>query len=118
MIQRHKPLRRLTPLKRTALFRGNRTPIKKVSSKRRVESRIYSAKRKAFLTARPWCEICIEEDRESASGRVLGSQDVHHVCGRLGGNFLNETTWMALCRKHHDWIHTHPSKAREKGWLK
>lgn len=112
MIQRRHPLRRLTPL-----FRGNRKPVKKVSSKRAVANRIYSAKRKAFLKAKPWCEICVVEDT-GATGRVSGASDVHHVCGRLSGNFLDEKTWMAVCRRHHDWIHSHPSKAREKGWLK
>jgi hypothetical protein len=45
------------------------------------------------------------------------SEDVHHKAGRTGTNYLDEETWLATCRRCHDWIHEHPNKAREKGLL-
>lgn len=95
------PLRRKTPLKRTRLRR--------VSKKRAVESLIYYEKRNAFLAARPFCEF------ESCH---YHSRDVHHMQGRGGSNYLDETTWMAICRLHHNLIHDFPNKARKLGYLK
>ena len=46
------------------------------------------------------------------------STDVHHVAGRIGSLLLDETQWIAVCRACHDFIHTHPKDARERGWLK
>lgn len=106
-MKRNTPIKRYTPLKRTPLFRGNRKPIPRVSSRRRSENRIYSAKRKEFLAARPTCEVC----------DLAPSRDVHHKAGRLGGNLNNEATWLAVCRGCHDWIHVHPSQARAQGLL-
>ena len=41
---------------------------------------------------------------------------VHHMRGR--GKFLNQVdTWLAVCPYHHDWIHSHPNRARERGVL-
>lgn len=85
-----------------------RTPLRKMSAKRQRESRIYAVKRKAFLEATPMCQLCT----------LAESQDVHHLEGRLGGNYLNEATWLPVCRHCHDWIHTHPIQAREQGLLK
>ena len=127
MIQRRKPLRRKKPLHcwrdqdgavRSFQIGRNplvRTAIPKMSERRKRESRIYSAKRKAFLSEHPICEM------PSPLGVGLcrmRSMDVHHSKGRYGGNYLNESTWIALCREHHDWIHRHPKEARERGLLK
>jgi len=85
-----------------------RTRISPISDRRRALSRIYAAQRTDYLRQHPTCEKC-----DSRSSR-----DIHHKAGRYGGNYLNVETWCALCRTCHDWIHQHPSKAREKGWLK
>ena len=29
-----------------------------------------------------------------------------------------EDTFMSICRRCHNWIHAHPNRAREEGWLK
>ena len=100
-MQRTKLHRASTPLKRY-------TRLRRVSKKREGESKIYLAKRRRFLSANPVCEKCKHEK----------SRDVHHVCGRYGGNYLNEMTWLALCRTCHRWIHDHPKEARERGWLR
>ncbi len=44
------------------------------------------------------------------------STDVHHVKGR-GKFYLDESTWMAVSRESHRWIHNHPKEARELGLL-
>lgn len=106
-MKRNTAIKRYTPLKRTPLFRGNRKPIPKVSSRRRVANRIYSVNRKELLTDRPTCEVCVKAP----------SCDVHHKAGRLAGNLNNEATWLAVCRDCHDWIHQHPSLARAQGLL-
>ena len=70
--------------------------------------KVYSAKRKTFLETHRLCQVC--EARPSC--------DVHHVQGRLGGAYLNENTWLAVCRRCHDHIHFNPKESREKGLLK
>ncbi len=94
-------LLRRSPLKRTGRLRP-------MSKKRQREARAYSLLRAAYLKAHPTCEVCSKAT----------PKDIHHVCGRLGGNYLNPDTWLAVCRSCHDWIHTHPSKARQLGLLR
>jgi len=84
-----------------------RTPIRRISAKRQTALQEYSAKREVFLARLPKCEAC----------KTKKSRDVHHMHGRLGGNYLNEKTWMSVCRTCHDYIHTHPKDSRAKGWL-
>lgn len=93
------------------IFGKLRKPIPKMSARRKVQSRIYSKKRRAFLRSHPYCELHVNCGGNPAV-------DVHHVKGRLQGNYLDETTWLAACRSCHDWVHSHPSKAREIGMLK
>ncbi len=85
-----------------------RKPLPRVTPKRAKQNREYSVRRKAFLLAHPYC-----------MAQCFGSRscDVHHKAGRLGGNFLNESTWIAVCRSCHDYIHTHPKEARALGLL-
>lgn len=126
--------------RRTSL---KRTPLKKQSKKRAKESRIYSAKRKAFLEAHPFCQWWLQENRFSEqevitanneSGgncvftfegpmsitrgwNVPRSIDVHHKAKRTGRNYLDDSTWMAVSRAGHEWIHSHGKEARAKGYL-
>lgn len=94
-------------MKRSPIKR--KTPLRRVSKKRKKEARVYAVRRKAFLASHPFCwfDFCPN-----------ASRDVHHKKGRLGGNYLNEDTWMAVCRKHHNWIHAHPDIARQMTLLK
>lgn len=32
--------------------------------------------------------------------------------------YLVQSTWKAVCRNCHDWIHAHPEEARVMNWLK
>jgi hypothetical protein len=84
-----------------------RTPLRKVSLKRMVANRAYSKLAKAFKELHPVCQCCHGEP----------TRDVHHKAGRLNGNLMKVSTWAAVCRSCHDYIHNHPSKARATGWL-
>ncbi len=84
---------------------SRRTRIKSRSDAKRATDYLYTKKRKVFLRLRTMCELC----------GTRASQDVHHRRGRYGSAFLDEKTWMALCRLCHDWIHQHPKEARELG---
>ena len=85
-----------------------RTRLRPISTKRAKASRIYLTARSRFLGSHPVCQRC--------DGRR--STDIHHTAGRSGSNYQDQTTWLALCRQCHDWIHQHPSQARAKNLLK
>jgi hypothetical protein len=94
-------------LNRTKAGPKPRKRLPAYSPRRQEASRVYAQKRAQFLKMKPQCERC----------RSAKSRDVHHKAGRHGGNYLNVSTWAAVCRPCHDWIHAHPKEAREKGWL-
>ena len=85
-----------------------RTPIRRISAKRQTSLQEYSSKRQVFLARLPKCEACKKKN----------STEVHHKNKRIGKNFLDETTWCALCHPCHVWVHENPSKARAIGLLK
>ena len=89
-----------------------RTPLRRVSKKLSAALRIYSAQRKKFLIAHPFCQVEFAE-----TGRKVTATDIHHTAGR-GPNLNNESTWLAVCREMHERIHRFPSWARSKGYLK
>ena len=93
-------MKRSGPLKR-------KTPMKRISDKRRKEGKEYAKKRSLFLTQLPLCEVCMKAK----------STDVHHIAGR-GINYLNEETFLATCRQCHEKIHREPIWARKHGYLK
>lgn len=65
-------------------------PIKKVSDKRKVENKIYSKERKAFLADNPICFI---------EGCNKIADTIEHTAGR-GKNYLNKETWEPCCLEH------------------
>lgn len=82
------PLRRSTkPLKRRSLRR--------VSKKRKSNSRAYTELRKRLLKERPYCEI----------DGTLPSEDLHHIKGRRGDLYLDEDNILCLSRKMHNMVH-------------
>ena len=109
-----------------------RTPLRRVSDKRRKEMAIYAEKRKAFLTAHPWCMGTMkiwgvtEDDVDMETGHVYGrgdillklprATDVHHVKKR-GKYYLDESSWMAVSRTVHTAVHERPGWARREGLL-
>lgn len=118
-MKRRKPLLRTSGLRRTS-------KLNPMSQGRIIESRRYSSLRKKFLKEHPTCQACKRHDvvRQESPTCTVGfafrrtATDIHHVKGRLGGNYLDVSTWMAVCRTCHDWIHQHPKEARAAGMLK
>lgn len=43
--------------------------------------------------------------------------DVHHRWLRSAGRDERPCNRVTLCRRCHDWVHAHPLKAQEEGWL-
>lgn len=85
--------------------------IPKVSKKRKVEMLQYSVLRTEFL-ARPENKICPITKQQTI--------EVHHTyCGKDRAKYyLDVSTWLAVSRDGHNWIHDKPKEAREKGYLK
>jgi len=82
------------------------------SQKRIKQDAEYSVKRKIFLSSHPLCKanlssICTKQ-----------STDIHHIAGRMGDLYLDETNWLALCRSCHMWIENNLKYAREMGLSK
>jgi predicted HNH restriction endonuclease len=54
------------------------------------------------------------------NGCMHNATDVHHTYA--GSNrdafYLVQSTWKAVCRNCHNWVHENPAKARELGYLK
>lgn len=93
-------------MKRTPLKR--KTAMRRVSQKQAERNHIYSEQRKEYLAVHPFCEIC---------GRQ--ATDIHHKAGR-GSRTNDVSTFCALCRKCHDWLHfTSEGKkyGKEHGYL-
>lgn len=89
----------------------DKKPLKKKIEKRgekgKAQDKVYNLLRSKFLRDRQRCEVFPE----------LKATEVHHKSGRLGKNYLDVSTWMAVSRKGHDWIHSNDSEARQKGFL-
>lgn len=85
--------------------------IPKVSDKRKIENLKYSVLRIEFLGKKE-NQIC----------PITGQQaiEVHHTyCGKdRAKHYLDVSTWLAVSRDGHNWIHNNPKEARELGFLK
>jgi hypothetical protein len=84
-----------------------------VSSKKKKKDAEYLKLRERFLTENPLCVVKV-------NGCGHGATDVHH---KFSGSdrdtyYLVQSTWLAVCRNCHDWIHAHPAEARTMNWLK
>ena len=84
-----------------------------VSSKKKKKDAEYLKLRERFLTENPLCVVKV-------NGCGHGATDVHH---KFSGSdrdtyYLVQSTWLAVCRNCHDWIHANPAEARIMGWLK
>jgi len=85
-----------------------RTPLRRVSAKRRKLLSLYSDLRKTYLQSNEVCEVCKENE----------ATDIHHKLPLGRGGKLNDTSiFLAVCRVCHDHIHSNPKWAEEKGYL-
>lgn len=112
-----------------------RTRIKRRSTKRAKEERVYNTRVKVWLTLpeNKWCGIwcakkgvhwsAIDED-----GKVLippkwvwarcpRATQCHHRAGRIGAKLLAEKDWIPASHDEHMWVHANASTAREIGVL-
>jgi hypothetical protein len=85
--------------------------IPQVSKKRKVEMLQYSVLRTEFL-AKKENQVCPITKQQTI--------EVHHTyCGKdRAKNYLDVSTWLAVSREGHNWIHDNPKEARELGYLK
>ena len=87
--------------------------IPPVSSKRKKKDQEYLKLRERYLTENPLCMVKV-------GGCTHNATDVHHKYA--GSNreafYLVQSTWLAVCRNCHDWVHARPGDARLMGWLK
>jgi hypothetical protein len=87
--------------------------IPRVSSKRKKKDAEYAKLRQRYLTENPLCMI-------KGPNCTHYATDVHHSFA--GSNrdafYLVQSTWLAVCRACHSWIHENPEKARILGYLK
>ena len=85
----------------------------RVSAKRAKKDAEYSKLRQRYLTDNQLCVIKV-------AGCTNGATDIHHKFS--GSNrdtyYLVQSTWLAVCRACHSWIHENPEKARILGYLK
>lgn len=103
----------MTGMKRTKpLFR--RTWIARVGKKKRAEMLAYLPARDAFLAERRICEARVSKGCVCNGRRA---REVHHRAGRHGKNLLDEATWLAVCRKCHNWIHANANESRKRGFI-
>lgn len=96
-----------------------RKRLPRKSAKRREEEILYDALRKAFLHAHPRCQMILSrflDGQQTLAQCRSKATDVHHKRGR-GKYYLDDTTWMAICRQHHKWIHDNMKEAEALGYI-
>lgn len=85
--------------------------IPKVSNKRKVDNAKYLVLRIEFLG---------KKENKICPITKYPATEIHHTyCGKDRAKyFLDTTTWIAVSRDGHNWIHDNPKEARELGFLK
>lgn len=97
--------------------------IRRVSSAKHARDLEYNKARKWFM-ARPENSTC----PIAASGLIANeigikmphfraTEQVHHMRGKIGSNYLDESTWLAISAVGHAWVHQNPAEARKRGWM-
>ena len=89
------------------------TTISRVSAKRSKKDAEYSKLRQRYLTDNSLCMVKV-------NGCGHNATDVHHTYAGANRDafYLVQSTWKAVCRNCHDYIHANPAEARTMGWLK
>lgn len=94
------------PLKRPRSYR-----IKKISQKREVENETYTPAAEKFRKENPWCVIRSPECTKETQG-------VHHVEGKVGKDYVDESKWLPACNACNVYIESHSKWAKENGFKK
>jgi hypothetical protein len=83
--------------------------IPKKSAKRKVADVEYKKLNQQFLKDNPMCAIYPSK---------MAIEVHHRHCGKDRDKYyLDTTTWLPVSREGHNYIHSNPLEAREKGWL-
>lgn len=82
--------------------------IRKVGAKRKSENEIYKDRREVFLRKHKGCKANLR-------GCTKKANEIHHKKGRVGKNFLDEKTWLPVCRKCHTHLELNPHMAKGLG---
>jgi hypothetical protein len=87
--------------------------IPQVSSKRKKKDQEYLKLREKHLLVNNLCQVKV-------NGCSHNATDIHHTYAGANRDafYLVQSTWKAVCRNCHDWIHANPADARIMGWLK
>ncbi len=82
------------------------TKIKKVSDKKKLNDALYFVLRAKFLKDNPKCFVY----------PWLESIECHHKRGKIGKNYLDVSTFLAVSREAHRKIEDNPEWAKEMGY--
>jgi hypothetical protein len=86
----------------------SKKPLSPRSSKQVKLEALYSILRTKYLQNHPYCEAHLP-------GCQINATDIHHSDGKVGGLYLDDTKFKAVCRMCHTYIHEHPDIAKELG---
>jgi hypothetical protein len=106
LYMKRSPLKRKTPLKSGSGSLA-RTPLKRVSKKRRSQMADYKGIREDYLKKNPLCHCCQKKP----------STDIHHKAGRWQERLNDVAFFCALCRQCHNYIHANPEWGYANLWL-
>lgn len=107
MVKPHTPLKR-SVIKKKFYAPGTAKPANKIrplSKKRAKQNQLYLQLRAAFLVNKI-CPITKEPATE-----------VHHKKGRCGALLTDVRFFLAVSRRGHVWIETHPAEAEKLGYV-
>ena len=109
-----------------------RTPLKRISDRRMVETTYYAVRRRRFLREHPYCQEWLREHGVEESeairnggnacieGRTVAvplATEVHHMNKRRGVDLLDERYWLAVSAEAHARIEAKLGWARECGLM-
>jgi len=101
----------IVPVKKKKKYILRKTPVKKISDKRVEENKIYQPLSQEFRKKFPRCVIKSPECTKFTQG-------VHHVEGRVGDDFLDESKMLPSCNACNNYIESHSKWAKENGFKK
>lgn len=106
---------RRSPIRRGGKTLRRKTGLRRVSDKRRLrEAERAVAVEEAFRRHDHRCVAASSVPEVACSGHL----DAHEPLPRArGGSIYDPANIVPLCRAHHDWTHTHPADATQRGLL-
>lgn len=110
-----------------------RTPIRRVSKKRKQALTEYYKRRIRYLNEHPFCQIYIKingldeaeviknngwyEAGPTHQKRVPPANQIHHTKKPKQTYLNDESTWLSASDEWHVWVENHKSEARQLGVL-